>query len=231
MNKISVAVLSGGVLLAVAAWVGSDSPSGDAATAGHAAGSGSSAVATGAAGGRFPWDVPGGEAPRSAAVDQLRARPDGRLQLSAGTRDVLDTFLAEHPRAAPEQLAALFRQAASAHLREPALSEAADLITRYAAYQTALRAEQAQPAAAPAVEPELAGILRLQQASALREQILGSEFKEGLYGQEEQVQRYLLARQQILSVQGWSEQQRDEELAALARQYPHAVVEAAGRQR
>ena len=69
----------------------------------------------------------------------------------------------------------------------------------------------------------------LQQASALREQFLGSEFKEALYGQEEQVQRYQLARQQILSVQGWSAQQRDEELAALEREYPRSVIDAAGR--
>ena len=70
---------------------------------------------------------------------------------------------------------------------------------------------------------------QLQQASALREQFLGSEIKEALYGQEEQAQRYALARQQILSVQGWSEQQRNEELAALVREYPREVVEAAGR--
>jgi lipase chaperone LimK len=227
MNKITVAALSAAALLAVGVLVWPESPSGDEAAAGRAVGGDVSAVAGAASGARFPWDVPGGEVPRSAAVDQLRSRPDGRLQVSASTRDVLDTFLAEHPRASPETLAAQFKQAASAHLSEPALSEAADLITRYAAYQTALKAEQAQPVAAPAVEPELAGILRLQQASALREQFLGNEFKEGLYGQEEQMQRYLLARQQILSVQGWSEQQRDEELAALDREYPRAVVEAA----
>ena len=228
MNKTFVAALSALVLLVAAVLMWPDSPSSDDAP-GLPGGTATSPSTPPASENRFPWETAGSAASAPANLDQLRTQPDGRLQLSNSTRDVLDTFLSEHPRATPEVIAAQFKKAAQAHLSEPALSEAADLMTRYAAYQDALRATQAQPTPAPNVEPGLAAILQLQQTSALREQFLGSEFKEALYGQEEQVQRYQLARQQILSVQGWSEQQRDEELAALEREYPRAVVEAAGR--
>lgn len=228
MNKTFVAALSALVLLLVAVLMWPDSPSSDDAS-GLPGGTTTSRGTPTAPENRFPWETAGSAARTPATLDQLHTLPDGRLQLSGSTRDVLNTFLTERPRAAPEVIAAQFKEAAQAHLREPALSEAVDLMTRYAAYQDALRATQTQPTPAPNVEPGLAAILQLQQASALREQFLGSEFKEALYGQEEQVQRYQLARQQILSVQGWSTQQRDEELAALEREYPRAVVEAAGR--
>lgn len=226
MNKTFVAAFSALSLLVVAVLMWPDSPTGQGASGR----SGDTTPSTGAAppsDSRFPWDTSDGSSSTPATLDQLRAQPDGRLILSGDTRDVLDTFLSEHPRAAPEVIAAQFKEAAKAHLSEPALGEATDLMTRYASYQDALRATQAQPMPAPNLEPGLAAILHLQQTSALREQFLGSEFKEALYGQEEQVQRYVLARQQILSVQGWSEQQRHEELAALEHQYPRAVVEAA----
>ncbi|MDX9844188.1 MAG: lipase secretion chaperone [Aquabacterium sp.] len=227
MNKTFVAALSALSLLVVVVLMWPDPPSSDDAS-GLPGGTATSPSTPAASENRFPWETTGSAARTSATLDQLRPQPDGRLQLSGNTRDVLDTFLSEHPRAAPEVIAAQFREAAQAHLSEPALSEAADLMTRYAAYQDALRATQTQPTPAPNVEPGLAAILQWQQTSALREQFLGSTFKEALYGQEEQMQRYQLARQQILSVQGWSEQQRNEELAALEREYPRAVVEAAG---
>ncbi len=228
MNKTFVATLSALSLLVVAVLMWPDSPSGDG-TSERLAGTATSGGIAPSTETRFPWETSDPAAATPATLDQLRAQPDGRLILAGNTRDVLDTFLSEHPSAAPEVIAAQFKEAAQAHLSEPALAEAADLMTRYAAYQDALRATQAQPMPAPNVEPGLAAILQLQQASALREQFLGSEFKEALYGQEEQVQRYQLARQQILSVQGWSAQQRDEELAALEREYPRSVIDAAGR--
>src|SRR5690606_18039649 len=228
MNKTFVATLSALSLLVVVVLVWPDSPSGEDA-AGRPTHTATSADSSPSSESRLPWDAPHSPPTTPATLDSLSAQPDGRLILAGNTRDVLDTFLSEHPRAAPEVIAAQFKEAAQAHLSEPALAEAADLMTRYAAYQDALRATQAQPMPAPNVEPGLAAILQLQQASALREQFLGSEFKEALYGQEEQVQRYQLARQQILSVQGWSAQQRNEELAALEREYPRAVIDAAGR--
>lgn len=231
MNKTFAAALSALSLLVVLVLMWPDAPTGDDA-AGSPPGASTSAGTHPSSESRFPWEGTEGTertAHTPATLDQLRAQPNGRLQLSASTRDVLDSFLSEHPRAAPDVMAAQFKEAAQAHLSEPALSEATDLMTRYTAYQDALRTTQAQQAPAPNVAPDLAAILKLQQTSALREQFLGSEFKEALYGQEEQVQRYQLARQQILSVQGWSEQQRNEELAALEREYPRAVVEAAGR--
>lgn len=226
MNKTFVAALSALALLVVAVLMWSHSSPGDDAT-GQAVGTAGPAGALPSSERRFPWETADSGTNTPATLDQLRPLPNGRLNLSGSTRDVLDTFLSEHPRAAPEVIASQFKEAAKAHLSEPALSEATDLMTRYAAYQDALRATQTQSAPPPNVAPELTAILKLQQASALREQFLGSEFKEALYGQEEQVQRYQLARQQILSVQGWSEQQRNEELAALEREYPRAVVEAA----
>lgn len=228
MNKTFVAAFSALTLLVVAVLMWPDSPAGQGAS-GRSAGATPSTGAAPPSERRFPWDTSDGTSSTPATLDQLRPQPDGRLILSGHTRDVLDTFLSEHPRAAPDVIAAQFKEAAQAHLSEPALSEATDLMTRYAAYQDALRATQAQPTPTPNVDRGLAAILQLQQTSALREQFLGSKFKEALYGQEEQAQRYQLARQQILSVQGWSEQQRNEELAALEREYPRAVVEAAGR--
>ena len=223
MNKTFAIALSALSLLVVAVLMWPDAPSGeDGAHMNGAAGRSASSES------RFPWETSDRTVSAPATLDQLRAQPNGRLNLSASTRDVLDTFLSEHPVAAPDVIAAQFRDAAKAHLREPALSEAVDLMTRYAAYQDALRTSQAQPAPAPNIAPDLAAILSLQQTSALREQFLGSAFKDALYGQEEQVQRYQLARQQILSVQGMSEQQRHGELAALEREYPREVVEAAG---
>jgi hypothetical protein len=226
MNKTFVAALSVLALLVVAVLMWPDSSPGDDTT-GQAAGTGSSTGTPSSSERRFPWETADSGTHTPATLDQLRPLPNGRLNLSGSTRDVLDTFLSEHPRAAPEVIASQFKEATQAHLSEPALSEATDLMTRYAAYQDALRAAQTEPSPTPNIAPELAAVLKLQQTSALREQFLGSEFKEALYGQEEQVQRYQLARQQILSVQGWSEQQRNEELAALEREYPRAVVEAA----
>lgn len=227
MNKTFIVALSALSLtvLAVAVVMWPDATSEDSA----ATSSTGTATSPNPAGHRFPWDTPQSTSATPATLDQLSNQADGRLKMSGTTREVLDAFLSEHPRATPEVIAAQFKAAAQAHLSEPALGEAADLMTRYAAYQDALRAVQSQPAPPPNVEPGLAAILQLQQASALREQFLGSEIKEALYGQEEQAQRYALARQQILSVQGWSEQQRNEELAALEREYPREVVEAAGR--
>ena len=229
MNKTLIVALSALSLtvLAVAVVMWPDATSGDSASP-HATGTATSGNPAPSSGNRFPWDTPQSTSTTAATLDQLSAHADGRLKMSGITREVLDAFLSEHPRATPEVIAAQFKAAAQAHLSEPALSEATDLMTRYAAYQDALRTTRAQPAPPPNVEPGLAAILQLQQASALREQFLGSEYKEALYGQQEQAQRYALARQQILSVQGWSEQQRNEELAALEREYPRAVVEAAG---
>lgn len=228
MKKTFVVTLSALLLLIGAVWIWPHAPSGDRQD-GSSTGAATSAGT--ASDTRFPWDTPASSQPHGAlaTLDQLGTHADGRLKLSARTRDVLDTFLSEHARAAPEVIAAQFKDAAKAHLSEPALSEAADLMTRYAAYRDAQQALAAQPAPTPNLEPGLAAIVQLQQTSALREQFLGSTLKEALYGQEEQLQRYQLARQQILSVQGWSEQQRHDELVALEREYPRTVVEAAKR--
>lgn len=226
MNKTFVTALSALSLLIVTAgimmWSEPDTAVGKTDSAEHTG-------TTAGTGVRFPWDTPGNASAPTATLAQLSAQPGGALQISAQTREVLDLFLSEHPPATPDVIAAQFKEAARVHLSEPALSEAADLMTRYAAYKDALKVIQSQPMPAPNVEPGLAAVMQLQQTSALREQFLGSKFKEGLYGQEEQLQRYVLARQHLMSVQGWTEQQRNEELAALEREYPRAVIDAAGR--
>lgn len=154
-------------------------------------------------------------------------RTDGTLSISAATRTLMDNFLSEHARDTPENLAAQFKEAHRASLTEPALIQASELMMRYATYKAAVASIDSQKSQAPNLEPSLAAMVKFQQASALREQFLGKEYQEALFGQEERRERYALQRQQIMSVQGWSEQQRDEELSSLAREYPQEAAELA----
>jgi len=166
----------------------------------------------------------------SAPADQpyLEVLPDGRLKVAPPIRAPLDQYLAEHRHQSLEELVEGFKQTALSRLDEPAATEAVELMTRYAAYQLALQELQHQKSAAASESGgALPPILQLQQAHALREQLLGPELSQALYGddQQQQQQRYLLARSQILTQTGMNAQERGEELAALQRQYPRSVVD------
>ena len=156
---------------------------------------------------------------------RLATSESGALMISDATRPVLDNFLSEHARDTPENIAAQFKATVSSYLTEPALSQAGELMLRYAAYRDALKSDENQVAQAPHLESALGEIVKLQQAIALREQYLGTEIKDALFGQEERRARYALQRQQIISVQGWSDKQREEELSSLAREFPREAAE------
>lgn len=177
-------------------------------------------------GGLLPWDRADTPRPLDAPTLNLPLRPDGKLQVSPDTRATLDNWLADHPNATPEIQAERFQEALPASLPDTARAEALDLMTRYAHYQQALRQlQQGQPG----LDESLLASLRVQQTTSLRAQYLGEGYKQAMFGLEEQVQAYELARLQIETTHGWSDAQRQAALNALAQQYPRDVLVAAER--
>ena len=172
-----------------------------------------------------PWQSSGNGGVESHSQSRLATSESGALIISDATRPVLDNFLSERARDTPENIAAQFKATVSSYLKEPALGQAGELMLRYAAYRDALKSDENQGAKAQNLESALGEIVKLQQAIVLREQYLGQEFKDALFGQEERRAQYRLQRQQLLSVQGWSEKQREEELSSLAREFPREAAE------
>lgn len=151
----------------------------------------------------------------------------GHLRVTRETRRLFDDVLAE--QGALDNPASVERAKAAVHrqLKEPAASEATALLERYVAL---LKAQsELQGAAAPtpqAGNANLSAILQTQQISALRKLTLGPQVSQAFYGDEDAYQRYLLARQQVMQMNGLSDAQKEEQLSALRKQLPASVLEA-----
>lgn len=153
-------------------------------------------------------------APSSHMLNRLQVT-QGRLHLSAQTLPLLDAFLAEHAGEPAETIGAQFKAALPTSLGKAALAEAEDLMTRYATYQNAMAEAEKENPISTHHDPSLTSVAKLYQAISLRDLHLGHDFHSALYGAAEAQQRYQLARQDILSTNGISDEQKNELLRKL----------------
>ena len=165
-------------------------------------------------------------------ADRLVAGPDGHLLLNRRTHQVLDAWL-ESVHTLPAQQALLHMQAmARAQLREPAAREAATLLAGYMSYQEQMRrVNEAMSSAPHGPQEAFVSMLHLQQAQALRAQLIGAQAAQSLFGEEDALAQYELLSRQLANAQDLSDAERAQKQQALLDGLPPLLREQVQRPR
>jgi lipase chaperone LimK len=171
-----------------------------------------------------PTVLPGEAAPSDTDF-QVDAK--GQLVMNHRTLFALDALVADQGHEPDESFLKRTQADLHAKLKEPAASQACALLEHY----LAMRKAQATltPGTAPVLQDgnaQLGAIVQAQQAQALHRQFLGEQAAQALYGDEEAYTRYQLARQQIMQMNGLSDEDKAKQLEALRQQLPPSVQDA-----
>ena len=148
----------------------------------------------------------------------------GHLVVDANTRQVIAGLLGPDEQAPGSADITHAQAAITAQLKEPALTEALQLLNSFVAYRKAAHEWVAKKTttAAPA-NGDMSAIMELQHQTALRNQTLGSAANTAMFGDQEAADRYQLAKKQLMQMNGLSQEQKDEQLATLYQQLPESV--------
>ena len=153
-------------------------------------------------------------------IQGLEASPDGHLKITTNTRQLLDVFLGDQANELSGNSIEIIKAQMHQRMKEPAVSEAMTLLEQYAAYKKAVAdIELSKPEKTQQnVDNNLMAGVKIQQLSALRNKYLSPQIIQAFYANEVANTQYELARQRIMSIQGLSDEQRQEELNALQNQ-------------
>lgn len=164
---------------------------------------------------------------RGTEVDgEFEVDAAGHLKITGGIRHVFDYFLSTIGEERIETILARLRAYIRHQLKDPAATEAEQLLDKYIAYKQAL---EAIPQAGGSAGFELQALRQqLQRVQALRQQYFTPEMITAFFGDEELYDRYTLDRQEILQDKNLSAVQRAQRLAALDAQLPPSLREAIG---
>lgn len=153
----------------------------------------------------------------------LEVDASGHLRINKGIRQTFDYFLSTIGEESISTIMARIKAYIRYRLKEPAASEAENLLAGYAAYKQALEA-------LPQPLPQADGGLNLEaiqqqmtQVKRLRSQHLSQEVIQAFFEDEDAYDRYTLNRLQVLQSKGLNERQRAQQLAMLRQQLPPAM--------
>jgi lipase chaperone LimK len=168
----------------------------------------------------------------ASLIHALDTGPGGHLTLTPDTRRALDAFLQDPGNPADARMMAFAREQLLHTLQEPAAGEAAALLAQYAAYRQALAADTDNPALnETGTDSAVAAAVRLQRLGALRGQYLSPAVVQVFFADEDAYRQFQLARQRLLGMGGLTDDQRQEQIAALHDQLPPAVRDLVDRER
>lgn len=152
----------------------------------------------------------------------------GHLRITGGVRRVFDYFLSTQGEENLVTIQTRLRAYIRHRLRDPAATEAEQLLERYLAYKQALANLQQAGGNAGAALDTQALRQQLQQVQALRQQYFTPAAITAFFGDEALYDRYTLDRQDLLQDTSLSAVQRAQRLAALEAQLPAPLQEAIG---
>lgn len=156
-----------------------------------------------------------GELPASLAGTEvdgaLEAGPDGHLSVGPRVIALFDHFLSATGEEDEAMIRARIEAHARAHLTEPALGEALDLLDAYMGYRAAGR-KLALPADATAAE-------RLAAVRELRREHFGED-AQALFGEDERAAEVAIAKSEIVNDPSLSPEEREDRLAGADRLLP-----------
>lgn len=150
---------------------------------------------------------------------QLRIDTQGNLVLQADLLHLFDFYLAGREEEGLDKVLTRIHRDLAAQLREPALNQARDLLSRYVDYRIAL---QDLPAADASLD---AGALRqrLDALNALRQQFFSADEYVLFFARENAEDEYMVQRLALTRQAGLNEEQRAQALAELELQLPEEV--------
>jgi lipase chaperone LimK len=152
----------------------------------------------------------------------------GHLKITGSIRRIFEYFLATVGEENLATIQARLKAYINHKLKDPAATEAAQLLDKYLAYKQALRnVSQAGGSADATLNPQ-ALRQQMQQVQALRQQFFTPEVITAFFGDEDAYDRYALDRLDILQDQALSATQRAQRLATLEAQLPAPMRDAIG---
>ncbi|MDE2419605.1 MAG: hypothetical protein KGO49_00290 [Gammaproteobacteria bacterium] len=158
-------------------------------------------------------------------IQGLETSPDGHLKITGKTRQSLDEFLGDQSKELSNDMMSSTKNQIHQKMKEPAATESITLLEHYATYKKELiKIDAVAPQTVQQMNDDnlMAGV-KIQQISALRHEYLSPEIVQAFYGNDNSNAQYELARQRIMSINGLSDEQRQEELKALQDQLQKPV--------
>lgn len=152
----------------------------------------------------------------------LHSDTRGNLQLQSDLLQLFDFYLAGLEEEGLDKVLTRIHQALATQLKEPALQQARDLLSRYVDYRIAL---QNLPEAGMELDPT-ALRLRLDAINAARLQYFSAEEYTVFFARENAESEYMLQRLTLARQEGLDDSQRQQTLAELERQLPEDVRQA-----
>ena len=158
-------------------------------------------------------------------IQSLEISKDGHLKITKNTQQALDVFLGNSSKTELNGAISVAKDQMYKKMTKPALMEAITLLEHYAAYKKALADMDLSPPqnAQQSNDDNLMAGVKIQQISALRHEYLSPEIVQAFYANDNSNAQYELARQRIMSINGLSDEQRQEELKALQDQLQKPV--------
>jgi lipase chaperone LimK len=163
------------------------------------------------------------------AVDgEFEVDAAGHLKITGSIRRIFEYFLSTLGEEKLETIQARLKAYIRHQLKDPAATEAEQLLSSYLAYKTALKdLPQAGGSAEAALDPQ-ALRRQKQQVQALRQQHFTPAVITAFFGDEDLYDRYTLDRLEVLQDKSLTAVQRAQRLAALEAQLPAPLQEAIG---
>lgn len=156
----------------------------------------------------------------SAPLAGLEVDASGHLKTGQPLRRAFDRLLGRSDLASADDVAraqAVIRQ----QLREPASREAEQLLNDYLNYRQAAHTRALEhPSMMLPADKQMAALVMLQNQQSLRSQTLSAEGNQALYGDDDAMARFQLAKNQLAKMNGLSVEQKNEQLSQLYAQLP-----------
>lgn len=150
----------------------------------------------------------------------LEVNVKGGLTVSPNTRQVFDYFLGTQSAPSDANIART-QNYIHTHLNEQAALQADLILKDYAAYRKAADESQIHHAEIySSGDQDLNSIVQMQQLSTLKATYMSPETIHALYGDEDAITSYMLAKKQVMKMNGLSQEQKDDQLATLFKKLP-----------
>lgn len=150
----------------------------------------------------------------------LEVNAKGGLTVSPNTRQVFDYFLGTQSTPSAANIART-QNYIHTHLNEQAALQANVILKDYAAYRKAADESRIHHAEIYSFgDKDLNSIVQMQQLTTLKATYMSSETIHDLYGDEDAIASYMLAKKQVMKMNGLSQEQKDDQLATLFKKLP-----------
>jgi len=150
----------------------------------------------------------------------LDVNEHGNLTVSPNTRQVFDYFIGTQNSPTDTNIARTHSYLHT-HLNEQAALQADLILKDYAAYRKA--ADESQKLNAEIYssrDHNLNAIVQMQQLTILKATYMSPDTIHNLYGDEDAIASYTLAKQQLMQMNGLTQEQKDDQLALLLQKLP-----------